>query len=1228
MPDAEKQTSGGQWTEGQREAISTTGRSLLVSAAAGSGKTSVLAERCVFLLCDAEVPCEVGDLLVVTFTEAAAAEMKARIARSLSARHSREPGERTARHLAMLDRATISTLHGFCARVLRQNFHLMGLDPEFRILDEDEASLLRLDVARELFDERYDDPEDENFRQMVDCYAEGQDERLIAQVIRAYSTLCSVVDPARWLHEARHRIELAIDLPLEKSELGEAYLKMIRAQLTALLNECADAAATIKKLKHFDAYVQHLRELWATLRHWLNVFESHGLDALAEESGSVELPKLKPVSNSIEGKEIAKARIDSVRKNIKEGPWRKNLLFSTDEWKEGLRQTLGHVDVFLSLVADFAERYTRMKDADGAVDFADLEQLTLRSLKLEGVEPITPSALARNYQYQFKQVLVDEYQDINEVQDAILSLLSRECLKGGGNLESNLFCVGDVKQSIYRFRLAEAKQFLDRRAEYLKAGSHGKVIDLQTNFRSRGPLLGAINAVFERLMTKEAADLDYDESQKLRAGQSFPDVAEGFVGSPVELHVLAKEAGGGGGDSDEIALDRTQREAVVLGRRILEMVGRTEVPARQVVDRGLGGGTGGKTRPVRFGDIVILLRSMRYKGDQFAITLRSMGVAVHTESVTGYFEATEVNDVLSLLHVLDNQRQDIHLAALLRSPLVQLEDAESNLARIRLAFGAEPAVPFHLAVQRYAEEKQDELGVFLRNFRSRLQGWRAEVRQRPVAEMLWNIYNETGYLAYVSGLPNGEQRQANLIELHDRAQQFGTFHRQGLGRFLTFLEKLKAETDLGQASIASEAEDVVRIMSIHRSKGQEFPVVLLPDLGKAINLQDTQGSILLDRGAGLGLAVIDPVRQIRYPSLASTIVQERLKQQALAEELRVLYVAMTRAKEHLILAGTVAEAQPDKWRQQWAGHSGPLPAEEVLSARTVLDWVGPVAAIVPDQFEVQMHAPRELEGWMSSLPSANALTELQKEMADLQPLVPVPEIPVEAEGILEGILAGLNGKYAFGDVADRAAAVSVTGLSKNAGGEVVGAKGLGDVAGRSLNQPGFLTGQTPVSAADIGTATHAVLEHFSFDGQRSIEEQIAGMVQSRRLSEGLSGVVDRGAIEWFLGTEVARTIRENAGRVHREVPVYFSNLMQGELQSDPNDLQMVRGRVDLLVETERGWMIVDYKTDRVSGLEVEQRAASYAGQLEEYRKAIRRITGKEVVECAIVFLAAREVRRV
>jgi ATP-dependent helicase/nuclease subunit A len=1198
------------WTEAQIAGIQTVDRSLLVSAAAGSGKTTVLAQRCVHLICDTKSPCSIDELLVVTFTEMAAAEMKARIHKALADRHAEEPTPHTARQLAIIDRASVGTLHGFCARLLRQHFHLLGLDPNFLILDPDETDLLKLETARELFAERYDRDDADAFRSFIDSYGEGSDQQLVHLLLRAHDTLCSVLDSRQWMARARQRITQAIELPFNETDLGKEFGQSILRYLKSMRAECIEAGKAIKNLARFPEYVSHLRDLYQTLNHWVTVFETHGLDALVDEAATVELPDLPRVSSKIEGKEIAKVRVDAIRTSMKKGSWRQCLLFTAAEWKDGLTRILPHLDTFLSLVEEFGARYSQAKDDEGGLDFSDLERLTLRVLRDTGAATLSPSPVAKFYHQQFQHVLVDEYQDINEVQDAILTLISRECLAPHRKITPNLFCVGDVKQSIYRFRLAEAQRFLQRRENYSQLNSHGLLVDLQQNFRSRAPLLEAINGVFEKLMTAEAADLNYDESQRLKPGLAFPETNgfSTFTGAPIELHLLPADVTMAEG-SDE---DRSDREAALLAHRILEIKN-----SMHVIDRTSGTPT---PRPVRFGDIVILMRSLQFKADQFAQGLRNAGIPVHSESATGYFEATEINDVLSLLKVLDNQRQDIPLAAFLRSPLADLPDAEDNLVRIHLAYAvADPPIPFHQAVIRYANEQKDELAARLRDLRKKLDDWRKLARRRPLAQVLWTIYDETGYLAFCAGLRGGEQRQANLVELHERARQFGSFRRQGLSRFLEFLEKLKSDSDLGQASVASQAEDVVRIMSIHRSKGLEFPIVLLPDLGKLINLRDCQGSILLDRSAGLGLQVVDEQRQARYPSLAWTVVQNRLRQQALAEELRVLYVAMTRAKEHLILVGTCNETQVDKWTGQWTGHIGPLPSEVVLSARSMLDWIGPAAAATSPAIQIQTHTIEEITAW--SIDQTNP-PGVHADLVELKPLTPPPPPSGAADEIIDRVCH----PYPFEKVAKEAAAKSVTSLAKDGDWTpgIFPSLTTETALDRTLRKPTFLVDDVPPDAADRGTATHAVLEHLDFTDASTlpaIQRQIENMVASRRITPQQAASVDVETIIWLLNEPVGKLLSNPATKLHRELAVYFTTP-----STEPMDQPMIRGRLDVLIEHADGLIIVDYKTDRVSGSGVDQRAEFYQPQMRLYREAIERITNKQVTETMLVFLYARECR--
>ena len=1216
----------GRWTEAQWRGITTTGHSLLVSAAAGSGKTAVLAERCAYLVCDAPEPCDVDELLVVTFTEAAAAEMKSRIGAALRSRAAAAPSERLSQQLALLDRANVSTLHGFCSRLLRQHFHLVGLDPSFSVMDGDEAKLLRADVARQLFEDRYELDNSGQFQRLVDAYADGDDERLVRKAIHTHEMLCSLVDGDGWVERSLRRVsEAAAGGKLSDSEPGRELTEFLSTGLAGLRARCDEAVRQVERLGGFSKYVQVLRDHAVTLAQWDQRLRDGGIDALAAEVATSAAGKLPPVKNDVPGKDLAKAAVDAVREGMKSGPWRDCLRFSTAEWRDGLRRVLPHAEVFLGLVKQFDVRYRMAKEAARAIDFSDLERFALRALR-DPNQPTTlaPSAAARAYHRRFRHVLVDEYQDINEVQDAILCLLSRECVRGEPGSDTNLFCVGDVKQSIYRFRLAEPARFLDRQRHFRSGpGWLGEVIDLQANFRSRGPLLEAVNGVFERLMTADAVDLTYDQSHRLQPGKDFPtapDANRCFAGAPIELHLLPdridstsdEEGKAPCDDGDEVDLDRAEREALLVARRVREMLALDGGSPMCVMETGPDGST--KTRPMRFGDVVVLLRSMKHKADEYAEVLEAAGIPVRSDSSTGYFETTEVLDVLALLSVLDNQRQDVPLAALLRSPLASLPDPEDSFARVRVAYPDARQVPFHEAVRLYARQRDDALAAWLRAFLDRLARWRELAQRRPLSDLVWTIYQETGYLAYVGGLRNGRQRVANLLYLHERATQFSNFHRQGLSRFLRFLDSLREESDLGQPQVATEAEDVVRVMSVHRSKGLEFPVVILPDLGKAINLQDCAGNILADRKAGLGMVVVDEEKRVRYPSLASVLVQNRLRQQALAEEMRILYVAMTRAKEHLVLIGTCKPEAPARWAARWTGHEGPLPADVVLGARAVLDWVGPVAAATApprgEIFRVTSYAAEDVLAWHHPSRRAAPWTDAQQRMARLEPLDPPPP----PHPVADEVVRRLAGTYPFRAYTAVAAAVSVT--------SVTGAT--------TLRPPPLLPEARQPTGDEVGAATHRVLQHLDFTrpcDAADIGAQVSELVERRLMDSRAAGLVDAGTIEWLVATEVGALLRTHAKRLRRELPIYADVPPHAPglpPSADPLDRVMLRGRIDVLVPTGDGCVVIDYKTDSVAADRVSERLAIYRPQLDAYSGAVARMTGRPV-RTLVVFFTPRTV---
>jgi ATP-dependent helicase/nuclease subunit A len=1180
-----------QWTDAQKRAITTRGRSLLVSAAAGSGKTAVLAERCAYLACEGKDACDVDELLVVTFTEAAAAEMRKRIQDSVieRVRNAVRPDKRLLRQAALVEHAHVSTIHGFCSQLLHENFSLAGIDPHFSMMDGDEARQLRRQVARELFDDCYEREGSDPFRAFIDAYGDGNDDALLEQVQRAHEMLCSLAQPEAWMRKSMDRLTEAGRKPLKDSELGQNLLHEIEAMLTRLQRQCSTAESAIKALRDFGKLADVLAQRSQTVAGWQKTLKQSGYDALVKEYRAFDPPPAPSIKTGTPKKEEARGIYETIKKEMQDGELNELLTFTEARWRDGQEKIAPMAQVFFSLIKEFGQRYTRAKRQLQALDFADLERMALKLLGNPREGKLVPSDLALQLHRRWKHVLVDEYQDVNEIQDEILALISTERVEPDADFEPNLFTVGDVKQSIYNFRLAEPERFLQRAERFRDAHqTGGEVIDLQENFRSRPFLLDAVNQVFRRLMTKAAADIEYDQTQELRPPPGKTDPPGGPA--PIELHLI-DETPRDDDDDDLDIPDRIEQEAMLCAELIKNLK---------------DGGT-------ELRDIAILLRSLARKADNFARILRNSGIPIHSDGGTGFFAATEVRDMLAALSAIDNQQQDIPLAAYLRGPLAGV--SETDLAQIRVAY-PEREVPFHLAVAQYSAEKSDETAARLKPALARLAHWRDLARQRPLAELIWSMYDQSHYLVYVAGLPDGGQRVANLLHLHERARQFGSFLSQGLNRFMAFISELRDEDDLGLPSIPNQSEQCVRLMSIHKSKGLEFPIVIVPDLGKRHNLSQAKGTILLDRRTGAGLSVVDVPQWIRYASLSSTLTSQSLRRQGLAEELRVLYVAMTRAKQRLLLVGSCSEAKRRQWAREWTGKPGPMEPGEFLSAQSMLDWIGPVQAACGDRV-----MPLILHAADNALPARKRPTPPPQELKSMQPLKPKslsPGTPGEGRG--EGspppppptqitqTIARLEFIYPHQQETNREAARAAT-AQKNA-------------ASEPSPLPEYRRDTAPMTAAEVGTATHLFLEHFDFSRGSDVEAQIADLTQRQLLRPDQAAVVDRAAIAWLMTTDLGKLLAANATALLREIPFAMADASQ---TADPMDAVMVRGRLDLLVPLGSEVAIVDYKTDHITRDEVPERAANYMGQMDVYRDALHRVAAKSVATVHLVFLHPRVV---
>ncbi|RJG26139.1 helicase-exonuclease AddAB subunit AddA [Paenibacillus thiaminolyticus] len=991
------------WTEEQWQAIVDGGENILVAAAAGSGKTAVLVERIIRRISDESAMLHVDQLLVATFTKAAAAEMRERIRLALERKLEASPdSEHLRRQLALLNRASITTLHSFCLEVIQRHFQAVQLDPAFRVANETEIELLRQDVLEELFEERYASKEPA-FARMVDWFSgERNDEAAFRLVHRLYDFSRSHPWSEEWLDSMTASFSPADIEELGRSPWADSIMAAARLTLNGIVELLRQANSLTTAPGGPEPYRAALEQ------------ELAGAAALADAASSVPWERMHESFGLLSFGRLAACRGDQYDKELQEQVKRlrdqakkrlqqvRDELFrrTPEQFLQELHAIRPVLEALTSVVSEFGARFEAAKRAKGWLDFADLEHYCLRILRDPSSTPErpVPSAAALLYQEQFAEILLDEYQDTNMVQEAIVDLITRP---GQGNR----FMVGDVKQSIYRFRLAEPGLFQSKYTSYGKKGQgDGIRIDLARNFRSRQGIVDTVNMVFRQIMNADVAELTYDSAAELVCGASYPSADEiaaesrrdrdefGLPYFATELLLIDKgvpapadeAAEDEDGETERAAVDAAELEtarleARAIASRIRRMTGDEGEPPYFVYDKDQK-----RMRPVTYRDMVILLRSTQAWAPLMMEELRREGIPAYAEFSTGYFTATEVEIVLSLLRVIDNPQQDIPLAAVLRSPIVGLQ--EEDLARIRL-YGK--GKPFYYAVMEAARaEAQDgspaamqlelELPLSvdeaadsaprqdrgdwqakLSRFLDRLEQWRNAARQGRLSELIWQVYRETGYYEWVGGLAGGLQRQANLRALYDRARQYESSSIRGLFRFLRFIDRMRdTGGDLGTARALGEREDVVRIMTIHKSKGLEFPVVIVAGLSKRFNQQDLNASFLMHKHLGFGPKYIDEEKRVAYPTLPNLAIRRQMRLELLAEEQRVLYVALTRPKEKLILIGTVQDAEKSirKWGEALDVERLLLPDYVVAEARSYLDWIGPAIIRHPAAAEWRRYA--------------------------------------------------------------------------------------------------------------------------------------------------------------------------------------------------------------------------------------------------------------------------------
>ncbi|KNE21994.1 helicase-exonuclease AddAB subunit AddA [Virgibacillus pantothenticus] len=1231
------------WTKEQEEAIYTKGSDILVAAAAGSGKTAVLVERIIQKLLDKENPVDIDSLLVVTFTNAAAQEMRNRVGAALEKALEENPASlHLKKQLSLLQRASISTLHAFCLDVVKQYAYLLDVDPAFRIANDIEAELIKQEVLDDLFEGWYGatGTEQEEFFQVVDRFSNDRsDADVETLILQLYDFAVKNPWPDQWLDGLAE----AYDIPenMEESELSWLSIlkREVREQLRAMEQEIQQAMDITRESDgpyHYAETIEQDLTLVQEARRYLNDWQQ--LHAWMEASTFAKLSGKKAEVNEEKKKQVKKLR-DNYKKrwtNMKRGWFTRNLASHLDD----MREMAPVMKQLASLVKAFKSKFQEEKKERALVDFSDLEHLCLQVLMEDGTfhAPI-PSKVATNFQRQFTEILIDEYQDTNLVQETILSLISDQI--GAGNR----FMVGDVKQSIYRFRHAEPSLFIKKYNRFAQSEHLAKRIDLSRNFRSRSQVLTGTNYLFRQIIDESLGEINYDENAELIYGNKIYDAFPLAAPNP-ELIIIDRETDEKTETAHErfVDLEKAELEARIYARKIKQWIGQEDGKPLQVVDKKTQ-----QQRDVQYRDIVILLRSMT---DAPVITdeLKKQGIPVYAELSAGYFAAIEVKVMISFLKVVDNPRQDIPLAAVLRSPIVGL--SEEELTTIRLARKKQV---YYDALTTYAKENTGPLSDKIALFLNQLRRYRSASRQGALSELIWKIYRETAYYDYVGGMPGGRQRQANLRALYDRARTYEMTSFRGLFRFLRFIERMEERgDDLGAARALSEQEDVVRIMTIHKSKGLEFPIVLLGGLDKQFNLSDLNKKYLLHKDYGFASKYIDPVKRISYPTLYYHALKQEMLRDQLAEEMRVLYVALTRAKEKLVMVGNVAsfEKKQEKWESIQNHPDWVLPTYSRIEAKTYLDWVAPallrhhandVLRLGEIGEQVDQEIQQDPSGWDIHILHASELVEqddledqkddqLYQHISDWRPFT------LANEQLGEAVQQRLNYTYPYIEAAKSRAKQTVTELKRQQElkDEYSSDQLITPFQRPIVRRPAFMQKEKKLSAAEKGTIVHKAMQHLPLDRiltAAEIEEELEKMVEKEIIGREAVEQMDLSAIEHFYQTPIAQAMIM-APYVQREVP-FSLTLPAPEVYpnwQDDEEQVLIQGVIDAIFPKEDGWIILDYKTDMIHGewtkAQEKKMLQRYQTQMKLYRHAVQTIWKQPVLETYLYFFTIQELVRV
>ena len=1183
-----------KWTEEQAQAINEKGSNILVAAAAGSGKTAVLVERIIKKVVEEGI--DIDRLLVVTFTNSAASEMKERVLDAIYNKLDENPNdEKLLRQITLLNKASICTIDSFCLDVVRNNFYeLEDLAPNFRIADTTEIELLKQEIIEDIFEKKYEE-EDKDFSKLIHTYTSYRDDTPLKDLIlKIYNYIQSNPFPEKWLNEKVEMFNIEeLDKDFSTTPWGSVLLKEIEEELVDGISFLQTAAKMLSFNTELEKFFQTIRNdiymltnLKDNLNNWDKAYE------INKNFKFVTWPRNKV--DSLE-KDEAKSIRDSVKENLK---ILDNILVCDS--KTANKDIFDMYSILLKLeniILEFGKEFSKRKREKNIVDFQDIEHFALEILIKEESGEVVPSDIAKKYQEKYKEIAIDEYQDSNLVQEYILKSVS--C----GN---NIFMVGDVKQSIYKFRQAMPELFISKYKTYKnkteKTDEDDLKIQLFKNFRSRENVLYFTNLIFQDIMSDDLGDIEYNEDEYLNLGADYKEAKQDLnteidiidlSDEDIELELENNEEEK---QEEEDRIENVELEARFVANKIKELIDSKF----QIWDRKKE-----EYRDITYKDIVILLRSTSSTAPVYEQELLNLEIPVFSDSSQEYLDSIEIQTIMSLLKIIDNPMQDIPLVSVLRSYIGKFTDNE--LVKMRLTDSYDN---FYTCMQKAIIDVDDKLKEKIQNFFDNLDKWRKEEEYLALDELIWKIYSDTGYYNYVGLMPNGDLRQANLKMLFQKAKDYESSNFKGLYNFINFIDKLKISSgDMGSAKLIGENDDVVRIMSIHKSKGLEFPVVFLSSTGKQFNLNDLKEDVLLHQEMGIGAKYIDYDKQVKYDTLSKLAIKNKILLETLSEEMRILYVALTRAKEKLFITGVTRDFKKDLEKidsniERYPKENDKINPILIKKCKKYLDWI-----LLVYQYEKNLCSNEVTLNTYKKKTLLKTLKKVDNEEIDVLEELESRKINEEELNKIGSVL-----NYEYPNMLDTTipTKTAVTTLKQLEDGEKILVE-----KERSLPKPKFLKNgeEEKITATMKGTLVHLCMQKLDVKVKYDIEKVnnlVEGLEAKKIITTKEKEAINLNKILEFTKSNIWNELK-TAKEIEREKPFYI-NVPAGEIYKENTEENiLVQGIIDLYyIDKDDNLNLVDYKTDYVEVGNEQELVKKYKKQLELYREALEKAYKKQV----------------